>query len=160
MWHLTQGSSTSEFNVALTNVFVSFFVPSIILLFPLIALFMQVCGARSPRLDPPHNRNAWTTITLSLIFVVTRSPFEIYELVKLFDRSVKQVMPSLGTRSLGDWSFTTDMTITCLVLLAPALHPIVYYAFNPEYRQGFKNIWKKGNNQTPADVSTYLFMNL
>ena len=48
--------------MAIVTVFASFIGPTLILIFPFIALFMQLCGAREPKLDPPHNRNAMTAI--------------------------------------------------------------------------------------------------
>ena len=44
-----RGSGSSGYNVAVANVFASFIVPTIILVFPFIALLMQVCGGRQPR---------------------------------------------------------------------------------------------------------------
>ena len=41
-----------------------------------------------------------------------------------------------------------------LVFVAPALHPIIYFAFNSEYRTGLTHAWKNLScNQTPEQVS-------
>ena len=40
---------SNGYKVAVSNVFVSFLVPVLVILFPLIALLMQLCGAREPR---------------------------------------------------------------------------------------------------------------
>ena len=41
-----RGSSDSGYWVVLSSVIVTFFLPFVILVFPFIALFMQLCGAR------------------------------------------------------------------------------------------------------------------
>ena len=90
--------------------------PLLILLFPFIALFMQLCGAREPRLDPPHNRNAMTAIALVFVFMASRGPYEIYQLMKLFDKSSmgSRFSTPMGTPSAGYWSFEKDMILNCL----------------------------------------------
>jgi hypothetical protein len=50
-----------------------------------------------------------------------------------------------------------------LVFVAPALHPIIYFAFNSEYRTGLTHAWKNLScNQTPEQVSKarYLIIKL
>jgi len=140
------------FKVAIATVFASFVGPLLILLFPFIAIFMQLCGAREPRLDPPHNRNAMTAIALVFVFMASRGPYEIYQLMKLFDKSSmgSRFSTPMGTPSAGYWSFEKDMILNCLVFVAPALHPIIYFAFNSEYRTGLTHAWKNLScNQTP-----------
>ena len=44
----------------------------------------QLCGARSPRLDFPHNRTALIMILITLLFLPSRAPNNIYELMKMF----------------------------------------------------------------------------
>ena len=104
------------YKVAIATVFASFVGPLLILVYPFIALFMQLCGAREPRLDPPHNRNAMTAIALVFVFVASRGPYEIYQLMKLFDKSSmgSRFSAPMGTPSAGYWSFEKDMILNCL----------------------------------------------
>ncbi len=52
--------STEEFHhffqIAVANVFVAFLLPTLIIFFPFLALLMQLCGGREPRLEQPHSR--------------------------------------------------------------------------------------------------------
>lgn len=150
-----RGSGSNGYKVALVNVFVAFIIPLLVLLFPFIAIFMQLCGARQPRLDPPHNRTAMTAVALIVVFVATRSGFEIYELMRLFHQSSFGIKanPYWGT-PYGHWTFETDIVLNAIVLVAPAIHPIIYFALNPEYRNGLIQAWKNlACNQSPAEVS-------
>ena len=91
--------------------------------------------------------------------MASRGPFEIYELIKLFDQSPmgSNFSPIMGTHSAGYWSFEKDMILNCMIFVAPALHPIIYFVLNPEYRTGLTNAWKAlACNQTPAQVSNFL----
>ena len=90
--------------------------------------------------------------------MASRGPFEIYELIKLFDQSPmgSRHSPIMGTHSAGYWSFEKDMILNCMIFVAPALHPIIYFVLNPEYRTGLTNAWKAlACNQTPAQVSNF-----
>ena len=49
VWDTDVPSHKNEYKVEVSTVFVSFFVPVIFMLFPFIALLMQVCGGRQPR---------------------------------------------------------------------------------------------------------------
>ena len=49
VWNTDIPSHKNEYKVEVSTVFVSFFVPVIVMLFPFIALLMQVCGGRQPR---------------------------------------------------------------------------------------------------------------
>ena len=94
-------------------------------------------------------------LALVFIFVVSRAPYEIYELMKLFHQSSYgfKANPTWGT-PYGQWAFETDIILNCLIFVAPAIHPILYYVFSPEYRTGLSNVWKNlACNQTPAEVS-------
>jgi hypothetical protein len=46
---------TSNPRVVVSTVFASFVIPLVILFFPFLALLLQLCGARKPRLERPHN---------------------------------------------------------------------------------------------------------
>ena len=51
VWDTEYSADRNEYKVEVSTVFVSFFVPVIVMLFPFIALLMQVCGGRQPRYD-------------------------------------------------------------------------------------------------------------
>ena len=107
------------------------------------------------RLDPPHNRNAMTALVLVIVFVASRAPSEFHQLSLLFQNKygIRSGMRS-GT-PYGYYSFNTDIILNAIVYVACALHPIVYFAFNPEYRQGLVNMWRSLDcNQSSADVSS------
>ena len=150
-----RGMGQSNFWVQVSGVVLGFFLPLVLLLFPVLALAMQVCGSREPRLDPPHNRTAWTALGLFAIFLATRAPAEIYMLMRLFQQS------DLGFRTGGAragtpyymMAFETQMIMSALVYVACLLHPILYFAVNPIYRQGLGMVWKNLYcNQDPAQV--------
>ena len=76
---------------------------------------MQLCGARSPRLDFPHNRTAMIMILFILLFLASRAPHDIYELMKMF--SVEYgVRADLMNRGMPFMSLETQMTLDCFVL--------------------------------------------
>ena len=70
--------------------------------------------------------------------------------------------PSLHSNDISDLT-NQDIILECqrcnqmlptLVFVAPALHPIIYFAFNSEYRTGLTHAWKNLScNQTPEQVS-------
>merc|ERR1719195_488082 len=59
-------------NVLLAFLVSGFIVPTVLICFPLIALLMQLCGARSPRLDPPHSRTALIMVLFLGLFLFSR----------------------------------------------------------------------------------------
>ena len=153
-----RGSGSSGYSVAVSNVFVSFIGPTLIILFPFIALLMQVCGGRQPKLDPPHNRNAMIALALAFVFVVSRAPYEIYELMKLFHKSGYgfKASSTWGT-PYAHWTFETDIVLNCMIFVVAAIHPIIYFVFSAEYRTGLSNVWKGlACNQTPAERARQL----
>ncbi len=103
-------------------------------------------------------RNAWTATVLTIVFVASQAPFQVYELMKLFHQSSIgfKVNPTWGT-PYANWTFETDIILNCLVYVACALHPIIYFALNPEYRTGLVNVWRTmACNQTPAQVCRFI----
>ena len=88
--------------MAIGTVFASFIGPTLILIYPFIALFMQLCGAREPKLDPPHNRNAMTAIGK----VYTRFLY----LIGVFLSSLYApfILTSLETKLI--WSFPVSLS--------------------------------------------------
>ena len=153
-----RGSGSGGYSMAVANVFVSFIGPTLIMAFPFIALLMQVCGGRQPKLDPPHNRNAMIALALAFVFIVSRAPYEIYELMRLFHQSSYgfKANPTWGT-PYAHWTFETDIILNCMIFVTVALHPIIYFVFSPEYRTGLSNVWKGlACNQTPAERARQL----
>ena len=95
-----------------------------------------------------------TALVLVIVFVASRAPSEFHQLSLLFQNKygIRSGMRS-GT-PYGYYSFNTDIILNAIVYVACALHPIVYFAFNPEYRQGLVNMWRSLDcNQSSADVS-------
>ena len=72
VWDGRSGSEDNGYKVTVSTVFTAFILPMVILVFPFIALLMQLCGAREPRLDPPHNRLAATGIGLVSIYLIAK----------------------------------------------------------------------------------------
>ena len=101
---------------------------------------LQLCGARTPRLDFPHNRTALIMILFSLLFLASRAPHDIYELMKMF--SVEYgVRADIMNRGMPHMSLETQMLLDALVFVPILLHPIIFILFNPEYREGFRYMW-------------------
>ena len=95
-----------------------------------------------------------TAVALSLVFVVSRAPYEIYELMRLFHQSGYgfKVNQTWST-PYATWSFETDIILHCIIYVTVALHPILYFAINQEYRTGLVNVWKNLDcNQSAAQV--------
>ncbi len=95
-----------------------------------------------------------TAVALVVIFIASRAPFEVYELMRLFHQSSYgfKANPRWGT-PYAYWTFETDIILNCIIYVAPALNPIVYFALNPEYRTGLVQMWRKMTcNQSPEEV--------
>lgn len=160
-----RGQNNSNFWVQLSLILVGFFLPLILLLFPLIALTMQLCGAREPHLNHPHNRIAGIAACLAVVFVGTQAPAQIYMLLNLFQQSdfgfrtsgLRQATPYMVT------AFETEMIMNAIVYVACMIHPILYFAINPDYRAGLKVAWNDLScNKDPVRVKTWflVFTNL
>ena len=134
-------SNSTEYYVNLAYLIVTFILPWVVLMFPLLALVMQLCGARSPRLDFPHNRTAMIMVAFILLFIATRAPHDIWELMKMFG-SVYGIKGDHIMYGLPNMYLDTQMTMECLVFVPILLHPIIYILFSGEYRQGFRYMWK------------------
>ena len=134
-------SSSTEYYVNLSFLIVAFILPWIVLMFPLLALFMQLCGSRSPRLDFPHNRTAIIMVLFILLFIGSRAPHDIYELMKMFS-SEFGIKGDYINRGLPYMSLETQMTMDCLVFIPILLHPLIFILFNGEYREGFRHMWR------------------
>lgn len=149
----------SEFYINLAFLVVAFVLPWVILMFPLLALFMQICGARSPRLDPPHSRTAMLMVLFILLFIASRAPHDIYELMKMFSMQYGIRADNMN-RGMPQMAIETEMTLNCLVYVPCMIHPILFILINGEYRQGFRDMWRnlycnKNQAQRDAQVSIH-----
>lgn len=133
------GRQGTEYWVNLAYLLAAFLLPWLVLMFPLMALLMQLCGARQPRLDPPHSRTAAIMVTLILLFIASRAPHDIWELKNMLSSQY-------GTRgnpyNAGYTSLETQMTLDCFVYVPMLLHPILFLLLQPEYRAGFREMWR------------------
>ena len=92
-------------------------------------------------MDFPHNRTAVIMILFALLFIASRAPHDIYELMKMF--SVEYgVRADIINRGMPYMSLETQMLLDALVFVPILLHPIIFILFNPEYREGFRYMWK------------------
>ena len=150
-----RGSDSTQYKVTVSMFFVNFLLPVVLLVFPFIALTMQFCGARQPRLDPPHNRTALTAILLVVVFLLTMAPYQIYEAMKLFHQSPAGLKfnTSLGT-PYAAWTFDKDIIINAIIYVSCVIHPIIYFTVNPEYRAGLRVVWRDMYcNKDPVQVT-------
>ena len=112
------------------------------------------------RLDPPHNRNAILLLAVSVLFVISRAPKEVYQLMKLFQASNFGLRGAGGSPSgtpYGYYAFNTDIVLNALVYVVCAVHPIIYFSFSQEYRQGLASMWRNLDcNQSSAEVRNSL----
>ena len=133
------GRQGTEYWVNLAYLLAAFLLPWLVLMFPLMALLMQLCGARQPRLDPPHSRTAAIMVALILLFIASRAPHDIWELKNMLSSQY-------GTRgnpyNAGYTSLETQMTLDCFVYVPMLLHPILFLLLQPEYRAGFREMWR------------------
>ena len=140
-------SYSSGYKVSVSVFFVTFVVPILVLSFPVIALSMQVCGCREPRLEAPHSRTALTGVILTILYVVTLGPYQIYEAMKLFQSFAGPMQGSHQTweTRYGVWTVHTYVSLNALIYVACVLHPIIYFVVNPEYRSGVVIAWRNLN---------------
>ena len=98
-------------------------------------------------------------LALSVLFVISRAPKEISQLMKLFQASdfgFKGAGGQWGTPH-GYYNFETETILNALVYVVCAVHPIIYFSFSQEYRQGLVNMWRNLDcNQSSAEVSVNL----
>ena len=92
-----------------------------------------------------------TAVALSILFIASRAPYEIYTLMQLFHQQ-NYATPYMH------WNFETDMIINAIIFVVLAIHPIIYFALNPEYRIGLAQGWKSLDcNQSPTQVMIFLW---
>ena len=149
----------SEYYVNLSYYILSFILPWVILMFPLLALLMQLCGARSPNLDFPYNRTAMIMISFILLYLGFHAPHDIYELMKMVSMEIG-VRGDYVNRGMPFTSLETQMTLDALIFVPILLHPIIFILFNPEYREGFRIMWRnlycnKSGSETQNKQSKY-----
>ena len=114
----------------------------IVILYNIYMCIVQVCGGRTPRLEPPHSRTAVTLLLYVLVFIGTRAPHDIYELMKMLGNEFgNKGDPMRGMPPM--WrSPETQLALNCIMYLPCVLHPLILILVNPDYRQGFKNVWR------------------
>jgi len=134
-------TSGTPFYVNLAFYIVAFIIPWVIMTVPFLALLMQLCGARSPRLDPPHSRTAWIMVVFILTFIATRAPNDIFELMKMFGNQFGNRGDMLD-RGMPYTSPETQLTLMSIVYTSCMVHPIMFFILAPEYRMGLKEMWK------------------
>ena len=158
VWNGIDSHSTG-YKIAVALFFVIFVMPLLILCFPLVALSMQVFGCREPRLDPPHSRTAITGVLLIIIYGTTLGPSQIYESMKIFQTvagSMGNIRQTWGT-PYAAYTVNTDVLINAMIYVACVIHPIIYFAVNPEYRSGLVNAWKNLYcNKDPVQVNNII----
>ena len=156
-----RNSHSSGYKISMSLFFVIFVLPIIVLSFPFIALSMQVFGCREPRLDRPHSRTALTGILLFVFYGVTLGPFQVYEAMKLFQTfagPMRSQSQTWGT-PYAPWTVNTDVLLNAMIYVACVIHPIIYFAVNPEYRSGLVVAWKNLYcNKDPVQVSYTIFI--
>lgn len=114
-----------------------------------------MCGARSPRLDPPHSRTALTLVLYILMFVGLRAPNDGYELGLMVGTQVGNKMDPYRGLDPRMGSPDTRIILDCLVYLPCLLHPLILIILNPDYRQGLRNVWRTlycNKDSTSPDV--------
>ena len=154
-------SDSSGYKISISLFFVTFVMPILVLSFPLIALSMQVCGCREPRLESPHSRTALTGVILIILYGITLGPYQIYEAMKLFQTFAGPMRGSHQTwgTPYGVWTVNTDVLLYALIYVSCVVHPIIYFVVNPEYRSGVVIAWRNLYcNKDPVQVNSFSFI--
>ena len=153
VWDGNNASSNNS-KVAVTLFFVVFVLPLVVLIFPFIALAMQVFGCREPRLDPPHSRTALTGTILAVIYIISLGPYQIFEAMQIFNTAFGTKFKMVPVNSHhAAWDVDTELILNAMVYIACIIHPIVYFVVNPDYRAGLANAWKNLYcNKDPVQV--------
>ena len=102
----------------------------------------QLCGACfPPGLPSQQDRSeALIMILFTLLFLPSRAPNDIYELMKMF--SVEYgVRADTMHGGILYMSLDTQMLLDALVFVPILLHPIIFILFNPEYRYMWENLY-------------------
>ena len=67
-----------------------------------------------------------------------------------FSNNFVHIFSSLGFKGnslwgtpYAAWTFETDIVLNCMIYVACVLHPILYFALNPDYRSGMVQILKR-----------------
>merc|ERR1719215_651851 len=141
-WHpLTNGYQSTQYSMNLGYLMSTLAVPTFLLFFPLVALFMQVCGAREPKLVPPYSRIAWSLLLFIMVFTL-RMPHDVFDLMNMVSNRIgnrgdpyRGMDPRLHTHQ-------TQHILDCLMYLPCILHPLILIIMNADYRQGMRNVWR------------------
>ena len=74
--------------------------------------------------------------------------------MKLFHQSTAGLkMNTTWGTPYAVWSFNTDIILNAIVYVSCAIHPILYFIVNPDYRTGLRVVWRELYcNKDPAQV--------
>merc|ERR1711955_192877 len=84
------------------------------ILLAFLALIMQIFGARSPRLDPPHSRTTIIMILFVILFMASRCPHDIFELMNIYGNNF-EYRANMSRHLAGGSSEETEMVLDCMV---------------------------------------------
>jgi hypothetical protein len=59
------------------------------------------------------------------------------------------------------WTFETDIILNCMIYVACLLHPILYFALNPDYRTGIAQVWRTmccKKDSAPVRISNIFYL--
>ena len=101
-----------------------------------------MCGARNPKLRPPHSRITWSILLYILLFIGLRAPNDLLQLSKMLGSQYGN-KANYNRGDYGQQNREAQTMVKCLVYLPCLLHPIILIILNPDYRQGLRNVWKK-----------------
>ena len=91
----------------------------------------------------------------SLIHIFTkaylRAPHDVFELMKMLTQINANRNDRFGGINPQYRTPESEMILDCLVYLPCLLHPIILFILNPDYRQGFANVWKNVCNSGGAE---------
>ena len=69
---------------------------------------------------------------------------QIYEASRLFSQSVGGFRLNQNWNTpRGAYEFNTDIILSAIMYASCAIHPILYFLVNPDYRAGLKVVWRE-----------------
>ena len=159
VWHSIRAGQPNmavgnEANVQIAFLVGAFLVPMVLIVLPLIALFMQLCGARSPRLDTPHSRTATLMVIFVVLLIASRAPHDIYDLMRMYSNQFGN-MGNMQRHNPYGPSIETQMALDCMVYIPMLLHPVLLLLLQPEYRQGLRDALRSCGGSSPSRESPY-----
>ncbi len=103
--------------------------------------YLQVCGAREPKLVPPYSRIAWTLLLFIMVFTL-RMPHDIFDLMEMVSNQIGNRIDPYRGMDPRMHTQQTQQILNCLMYLPCILHPLILIIMNADYRQGLRNVWK------------------